>query len=283
MGVTSVARALDILEYLSGRNRPTPAAVIRRNCAIPKSSLHHLLHQLKQKRYVAYHPNERGWTLGPRLGELNSEEPLFSQALAVLEAFQSGGSSLNARALVELTGLPTSLLDRTLFELEEYGFLNVQADGSYTLGLELVSLATRIRWIDRYRLASQSILIHLRDATGETANLIVKDGEFALYIEQVESRQPLRYSGWVGRRVPLAETATGAALSAPGAAHVVVGAVDAGATAIACGVPETDPALAVSIIAPTARLEAEGIDRAKSWVEAAARQVAERLSPGART
>jgi DNA-binding IclR family transcriptional regulator len=282
MGVTSVARALDVLEYLSSRAGPTPAAVIQRQCNIPKSSLHHLLHQLKERRYVTYHPAEHAWSLGPRLSELNPEAPLFAQALAVLEAFPSGASGLSLRCISQAANLPATIVEGIIPVLERHDFVALQADGSYTLGLELASLSARIRWLDRYRLAARPILVHLRDVTGETANLIVQDGDNGLYVEQVESHSALRYAGWMGRRVPMAGTATGAAFGEPFVPHVVADAVEAGVTSIACGVADVYPPLAVSILAPTARLEMTGVDRAAHWVEAAARQIAERLA-GARS
>ena len=76
MGVTSVARALDVLEYLSARSSPSPAAMIRQHTGIPKSSLHHLLHQLEQRRYIVYSVKERRWSVGPRLLELAAGAPL---------------------------------------------------------------------------------------------------------------------------------------------------------------------------------------------------------------
>ena len=56
--------------------------------------------------------------------------------------------------------------------------------------------------------------MRLRDATSETANLIILDGDHAIYIDQVESSYALRHSGWVGRRVPLAGTALAALVAA---------------------------------------------------------------------
>jgi DNA-binding IclR family transcriptional regulator len=275
---TSVTRALDVLEFLSQKARPTPAAVIRRHCDIPKSSLHHLLHQLEDKGYAVYHREEHGWTLGSRVADLTSDAPLFSQALAVLEAFPPDAGGLTRRGIARATGLPPSTVERIVSELELNDFVTSRPDGSYTLGLELASLSARIRWLERYRLAARAELVHLRDVTGETANLVVKDGDRGLYLDQVESRSPLRYSGWVGWRVPMEGTATGAAFADAYVPHVVADAVEAGVTAIACGVGDVDPPLVVSILAPTGRLEMTGVQRASHWVEAAARQIGDRLA-----
>jgi len=276
--VTSVTRALDVLEFLSAKTRPVPAAVIRRHCDVPKSSLHHLLHQLQDKGYAVYHRDEHGWALGPKVADLTTTAPLFAHALAVLEAFPPDAGGLTRRGIATTTGLPSETVDRTVAELERHDFLTSGSDGSYALGLELVSLSARIRWLDRYRRAARPELVHLRDVTGETANLIVRDGDRGLYLDQVESRSPLRYSGWVGWRVPIEGTATGAAFSDAFVPHVVADAVEAGVTAIACGIGDVDPPLVVSVLAPTGRLEMTGMARASRWVEAAARQIDERLA-----
>jgi len=278
MRETSVTRALDVLEYLSDKTRPVPAAVIRRHCGIPKSSLHHLLHQLQDKGYAIYHPDDHGWTIGPRVGQLTASAPLFSHALSVLEAFPSDNGSLSPRGIARATGLSSPVVERIVAELESHDFVAPRADGTYTLGLEVASLSARIRWLDRFRLAARPELVHLRDVTGETANLVVKDGDRGLYLDQVESRSPLRYSGWVGWRVPMEGTATGAAFADAFVPHIVADAVEAGVTAIASGVGDADPPLVVSILAPTGRLEMTGVERAAHWVEAAARQIAARLA-----
>jgi IclR family transcriptional regulator, acetate operon repressor len=278
MAVVSVARALDVMEYLSGTTESVPAAVIRRRCRIPKSTLHHLLHQLQEKRYVVYRSREHGWALGPRLSEISSDNSLFAHALAVLEAFPSGAIGLTPQAIAHTAGLSPSSVERILAELVDRGFVGLRADGSYALGLELVSLASRIRWLDTYRLVARPNLVHLRDVLGETANLVVQDGEHALYVDQVESHSPLRYSGWIGRRVPIAGTAAGAALADPSTTQIVADAVEVGVTAVAAGVEGADPPLAITVLAPSARLEMAGVARAAHWVEAASRDVANRLT-----
>lgn len=278
MGETSVTRALDILEYLSGKVGPAPAALIQRRFGIPKSSLHNLLRQLESRSYVIYHPGEHAWSLGPRLSELSAEAPLFSHAVAVLEAFPSGSSGISLQSLAQAANLSAKVVDRIVPDLEEREFISRQPDGSYTLGLELISLSSRLRWLDAYRLAARPFLVHLRDVTGETANLVVQDGDYGLYLDQVESRSALRFSGWVGRRVPSAGTATGAAFQDAFVPHIVADVVEIGVTAVACGIRDAYPPLVVSILAPTARLELTGVGRAASWTEATAREIAERLA-----
>lgn len=274
----SADRAFDILEYLSRRTEPAPSGAIGIACGVPKSSLHSLLNLMKGRRLVTHHESDRTWSLGPRLFELTPDAPLFAHGLAVLRAYGRASGSLTAREIGIHAELPQSVVRRIVPLMEEADLLWVQPDGSYRLGLELFSLAARVGWIDGLRAAARPILTQLRDTTRETANLAVLDGDLAIYIDQVESRQSLRYGGWIGRRVTLEGTAVGAALREPLEVQVVDGAVEEGVMAIACGVDGASPPTAVSVLAPNWRLERWGIEPAKRLVVAAARQVGELVS-----
>jgi len=276
--VRSAARVLDILEFLSRRSSPASAGIIGSTCGIPKSSLHQLLRLLEGRRFVKHEVGERAWSAGPRIAELSADAPLFVHALAVLKAFESAQVNLDARSVSVFADLPLASVSRILDLMSDYGLIRTQADGTYGLGLEFVSLASRVGWVDRLRMIAQPYLVRLRDASGETANLVVCDGDSALYIDQVESHHGLRYSGWIGHRISLQGTAAGAAFTDPSKAHAVSDAVEVGVTAIACQIPGSDPLLAVNILAPTPRLKRTGVGRTAQMVEAIAHEIAVRLA-----
>ncbi|MEI6725058.1 MAG: helix-turn-helix domain-containing protein, partial [Actinomycetes bacterium] len=255
------ARVLDVLEFLGRRTSPAPASIIASSCHIPRSSTYGLLNLLKSRRFVAYRPNERAWSLGSAAFELSAEAPLFAHGLAVLRAFASAPRSLTSLQIASAAGMSRAAVNRILPFLVESDLLHAEADGTYTLGLELVSLASRVGWVDRLRIAARVHLVRLRDATRETANLIVLDGDHAIYVDQVESPYALRHSGWVGRRVPLAGTATGAAFDDRTTSHVATDAVETGVTAVTCALDLPANDAAVGITAPTWRVEEFGLPR----------------------
>jgi len=271
-------RAFDILEYLSRRTQPASSGTIGLECGIPKSSLHNLLKLMKRRRLVTHHPQDKTWSLGPRVSELTPEAPLLVHALAVLRAFSGSAGALTVRDISQRAGLPQSVVLRIVPEMQEADLLWVQPDGSFRLGLELFSLAAQVAWVDRLRVLSRPVLTQLRDSTRETANLAVMDGDQAIYVEQVESRQALRYGGWLGRRIPIEGTALGAALRDPGTVHTRDGAVEEGVMAVACGIEGTFPPAAVSLLAPSWRIERWGLETAGRLVAASARQLAELLT-----
>jgi DNA-binding IclR family transcriptional regulator len=62
--VKSADRTLAVLTLLGKRHTPVPTMAIARQCEIPKSSAHHLLNVMRDRGWVAYHKDRRGWTLG---------------------------------------------------------------------------------------------------------------------------------------------------------------------------------------------------------------------------
>jgi len=77
----------------------------------------------------------------------------------------------------------------------------------------------------------------------------------------------------VGRRVPLAGTATGAAFEDRAGSHVAKDAVETGVTSIVCAIDLSDNDAAVGITAPSWRIEEFGIARAQQMVEAVSREI----------
>lgn len=274
----SGARMLDVLELLSRRKYPASAAMIASACGIPRSTTYSLLSLLRARRFATHHPKDHAWSIGPAASELSADAPLFTHGLAVLRAFASESAALAPPEISRIARLSETMTGRMLTALVESDLLHAEPDGTYSLGLELVSLASRVGWVDRLRIACRPHLVRLRDATQETANLIVRDGDHALYVEQVESRYSLRHSGWVGRRVPLEGTATGAAFADRSTSHVAAGAFEAGVTAITNAIEVADEGAAIGITGPSWRLEEFGLARAQSMVEAVAREIARRIA-----
>ena len=270
---SSATRALDVLEFLARRTSPAPAAIIASQCDIPRSSLYALLRVLRARRFVVYHEDQKTWSLGPAAHELSAAAPLFAHGLAVLHAFATTSRRLTPREIASASGVPKAVVDRILPLLQESDMLHPEPDGSFSLGLELVSLASRVASVDSLRILARGPLMQLRDATQETASLIVKDGDHGLYVDQIESRYVLRISSWVGRRVPLEGTATGAAFADPYRAHLVREAVEPGVTALAKALDIQEPQAAISVLAPTWRLREFGEGRATEIIEAVARRI----------
>jgi IclR family acetate operon transcriptional repressor len=273
----AASRTLDILEFVGRRSFPASAASIAAACGIPRSTLRELLRMLQSRGYLVYRSAEKGWTPGQRLLGLRADSLEFEHGIAVLELFGAGGGGLSVEDIETRSGLSREMVGRILTALAGFGLVVPCSDGTYALGRRLLGLASRVGWVESLQLAARPALTRLRDKSRETASLLLEDAGQALYLDQVESRFDLRCRGWVGRRVPLEGTSVGAAFADPTRSHVVADAVEMGVTAIACGVGGIEPAVGVSIIGPTWRLEERGLDRVADLVQAAARELAAAL------
>src|SRR5690606_21078500 len=100
-----------------------------------------------------------------------------------------------------------------LCTLRERGFVRQNPETSeYALGLPLVQLGqVALERID-YRRESLPFLRYLMQVTGETANLVVLDGDEAVYVERVVTKTPLGIFSRIGHRAPVHATAVGKAL-----------------------------------------------------------------------
>jgi IclR family KDG regulon transcriptional repressor len=71
-GIKSVAKVLDILEYLAGAGRPVGASDVARAVGFHVSTTHRLLRTLAARGYVDQHAARRSFVLGPQLHVLGN-------------------------------------------------------------------------------------------------------------------------------------------------------------------------------------------------------------------
>lgn len=207
-----------------------------------------------------------------------------ARAAGLLEALADAGGTAAVRDLASATGLSAPTVSRLLATLGRAGLVDRDVDGRYALGLGLLALAARVPALAALRRAAAGPLAALRDEVGETASLLVRDGDAALYVDQAESRHVLRLAGWTGRRIPLDGTAAGAVLAggAVGGA-VAADAVEDGVTAIACAIAGAPVPAAIAVAGPSGRLGGAAVPAARRAVERAADDVSHLLSPASRT
>ena len=275
---SSADRTLAVLDLLADRGRPMRPMALARECGIPRSTIYRLLGMMRSRGYVSRDGGEHAWTLGPRVLEIAGSAPTVDQALRVLEAFDSTSPQLTIHDMAARCGLDIQLVGRLAETMLANGLLMAEEAGQLSLGPRVVALAARAAPIERLVRTARPHLERLRDRTGETANLLVRDGGSAVYLDQAESPRTLRVSGWLGRRIPLASSASGAALMG-GGVHVVSGAVEPGVIAVACRIPGPwSVDAAVSVTAPTIRLRAPLLERAKTEVATTAALIGEALA-----
>jgi IclR family transcriptional regulator, acetate operon repressor len=272
--VNGAVRAVEVLTLLAGAGRPVPAAMIARECGIPRSSTYEIINALSAAGFAEAAAG--GHKAGPRARELAGGVTIAG-ALAVLESFDQNATHLTREELCRRARLPRARIEPLVDDLLATGLL-AEHDGRVSLGVRLAALAACSGPLQRLRAAARPVLAALRDATGETANLVVRDGGEAVYLDQVESLHALRHAGWAGRRIALDRGAAASALTGAEGPQVASDAVEAGVTAIACRVPlAAEPVAAVSVTAPTVRMSGRRLTVGCTAVRRAANELAEVL------
>ncbi|MFZ0434115.1 MAG: IclR family transcriptional regulator [Candidatus Acidiferrales bacterium] len=133
----------------------------------------------------------------------------LQRGLGILQLLGLDGRRLPASEIAKLSGLPVSTVHRFLVNLETGGFLSKDALNNYHLGVACVSLGQAAREQLDIRKVSLTHLEELNHSTRETIHLTVRHKLSAVYIEKLDSPEPLRIHSRIGASVPLYCTAVG--------------------------------------------------------------------------
>ncbi len=136
------------------------------------------------------------------------------KGLAVLEALaELDADTISIDDVAKRVGLSRSNAYRTLQTLVHAGYVaRDEVHGGYRCTTRMYELgALRISKLDVRRLAPP-YLSRLAEDTGETIHLSILDGLEIIYIDKIDSAQPIRAYSMVGGRAPAHAVATGKAL-----------------------------------------------------------------------
>ncbi len=134
----------------------------------------------------------------------------------MLAALEAGPLAL--AALAGATGLPRPTAHRLAVALEDHGLLRRDGDGRFALGLRLVGLGRAAAAGLPIADAARTALEALRDATGESAQLYVRQGDRRVCLVSLESPHGLRTIVPVGAALPLDVGSAGRVLGSGGTA-----------------------------------------------------------------
>lgn len=136
------------------------------------------------------------------------------RALDVLGLLRETTSDVGVTEVAHELSLHTSTAHRILRALVAEGYVSQNPETDrYRLGREAFLLGLAAERNLGFA-AVTPILERLRDQTGESTNLVVRDGTEGLVVLRVESEQPLRFTQPAGTRIPLHNTSSGKALLA---------------------------------------------------------------------
>jgi DNA-binding IclR family transcriptional regulator len=134
----------------------------------------------------------------------------------ILESVAGERSGATLSELARITGSPKTSLVGLLAGLMAEGCLLRDGAGRYALGPRFHGLARQALAGREFTVLARPVLQALMEGTGETAVIgaLAPDAEIAVYLDKVESTNPIRYAVTVGERRELYCTAMGKALLA---------------------------------------------------------------------
>ena len=202
---------------------------------------------------------------------------VLDKSVAVLDAVAASPRTL--AELVTATGLSRATCHRLAVALEAHGLVRRDTEGRFTLGLRLIGLGRAAS--DRWPLAeaARPALVWLRETTGESVQLYVRDGEHRRCAVSFPSSHGLRWMVSEGALLPLHVGSAGRVLSGesgPGGWVETVEEREPGVASVSAPVEVAGAGVlaAVSIGGPVDRLTRSPGTRFGATVVAAAGDIA---------
>jgi DNA-binding IclR family transcriptional regulator len=208
---------------------------------------------------------------------------VVDKSVAVLRALEHGGPAGLADVQAR-TDLPRATAHRLLGALEHHGLVRRDGDGRYCLGLGLIVLGRAAA--DSFPLAdlARPVLVELRDRTGESVQLFVREGTGRRCLLSLESAHGLRWIVPEGVMLPLHVGSAGRILSGEVGPDGWVASVEereSGVASVSAPVVDDqgDVVAAVSVSGPVGRLTRQPGRRFGADVVAAAGRVGATIRP----
>ena len=144
------------------------------------------------------------------MSDSNYSIQVIERIACLLDALSSPAGTSSLKQLAAATGLHPSTTHRILNDLAQYRLIERVQPGRYKLGLRLLELGNLVK----DRLSVREIAIeHMRalhNATGQTINLSVRQGDEIIYVERVyNERSGMQVIRAIGGRAPLHLTSVG--------------------------------------------------------------------------
>lgn len=135
------------------------------------------------------------------------------KALIILEAL-SRTEEIGISELSRELGMGKATIYRILTTLRTRGYVDQTPSGKYTLNFKIFELSNRMVNRIEIRKIARPHLEKLAAITNETVNLAILEHTTMVYIDRIESREPLRMGLDIGARLPAFCTALGLAMIA---------------------------------------------------------------------
>lgn len=140
--------------------------------------------------------------------ERSGSVQVLEKAGKVLDCFSADNPAMRVGDIRERTGLPATTCLRIVRTLVEQDLLQREGD-VYRIGLRVVVWGAAATAGSVLLAAAEPVVRRLRDDTGETAALFVRQDGQRVIVDVAESRHSIIFRGYVGEAMPLAAGAAG--------------------------------------------------------------------------
>lgn len=135
---------------------------------------------------------------------------VIERMMTLLDLLSRYPGAVSLKQLACESELHPSTAHRILGAMTASGFVEKGDAGSYRLGIRLLELGNIVRSRISIRELAMPPMRRLHEATGESVNLGIRQGDEIVYVERTSSgRSAVRIVHIVGARAPLHTTATG--------------------------------------------------------------------------
>ncbi|WP_409342458.1 IclR family transcriptional regulator [Paenibacillus sp. MBLB4367] len=140
--------------------------------------------------------------------------PALEKAIAIIETLFKHDEPIGVSELCKMVDIPKTSVFFILNTLDHHEYITKTEDGKYKLGTKFLTIGlTQLSKIEIRELA-RPLMDKLLRETGFTVHLAVLDNGEAMYLEKVESGKFVKFSTYVGQRLPLHASGVGKAMAA---------------------------------------------------------------------
>jgi len=125
---------------------------------------------------------------------------VLDRVVRLLEVFDASGRGLQLATLARRSSLPPSTALRLARQLTDLGLLERSGDGTFTIGLRMLELASRAPCGQGLQSIALPYMEELHRATGHHVPLGVRDGDEAVLVERLSPAGTIDDAYRVGSR-----------------------------------------------------------------------------------